>query len=92
MAIKCKDCGCYKKGRHKVWCESQEIIVTGKKTLEDIDNEDNCGFAISHVRRDTLRKEARKWVNDKSINTLWDWRQAFNEFLNLNDVPHEDSQ
>jgi len=36
------------------------------KTLQDIDFDDDCGFGVSHVRRDTLRKEKLK----KQLNSL----------------------
>ena len=28
---KCKDCGCYIKGRHKVWCNSEEANFIRKQ-------------------------------------------------------------
>jgi len=29
--MKCKECGCYKEGRHKVWCSSNKTILFGLK-------------------------------------------------------------
>ena len=61
---------------------------TELKTLQDINSDDDCGFGISHIRRDDLRKEAKKWYHRSDGNK----HKFIMEFFNLteDDVNHEE--
>lgn len=64
------------------------------RTLEEINNHDDCGFGVSHVRKDELRAEVVKWVNesaeceehaleDGEVRFHQGWQEALKRFCNL---------
>ena len=54
-------------------------MATELKTLQDIDGDDDCGYGISHVRRDNLRQEAKKWYHRSDGNK----HKFIKEFFNI---------